>query len=42
MTVQAFRAERRKHAAMNRLNDTFRDAHTDALEVVARYTAGSG
>ncbi|EYT81212.1 MULTISPECIES: ABC transporter ATP-binding protein [unclassified Streptomyces] len=38
--VQAFRAERRKHAAMNRLNDTFRDAHTDALEVVARYTAG--
>ncbi|MFK4273254.1 ABC transporter ATP-binding protein, partial [Streptomyces milbemycinicus] len=38
--VQAFRAEQRKHAAMNRLNDTFRDAHTDALEVVARYTAG--
>ncbi|MFC5722371.1 ABC transporter ATP-binding protein [Streptomyces gamaensis] len=38
--VQAFRAEARAAARMNRLNDDFRDAHTDALHVVARYTAG--
>ncbi|MFF4601529.1 ABC transporter ATP-binding protein [Streptomyces sp. NPDC001339] len=38
--VQAFRAESRAAARMNRLNDDFRDAHTDALHVVARYTAG--
>ncbi|GAA2253951.1 ABC transporter ATP-binding protein [Streptomyces amakusaensis] len=38
--VQAFRAERTKHSAMNRLNEAFRDAHTEALGVVARYTAG--
>ncbi|MGC0420186.1 ABC transporter ATP-binding protein [Embleya sp. AB8] len=38
--VQAFRAEDRKKSTMNELNETFRDAHADALEVVARYTAG--
>lgn len=38
--VQAFRAESRAAVRMNRLNDDFRDAHTDALHVVARYTAG--
>ncbi|MEV0275746.1 ABC transporter ATP-binding protein [Streptomyces sp. NPDC050610] len=38
--VQAFRAERRKHTAMNDLNEVFRDAHSEALSVVARYTAG--
>ncbi len=38
--VQAFRAEPRKGARMNGLNEEFRDAHTEALAVVARYTAG--
>ncbi|MGW1076157.1 ABC transporter ATP-binding protein [Streptomyces sp. NPDC002537] len=38
--VQTFRAEHRKAARMNTLNEDFLAAQTEALGVVARYTSG--